>query len=85
MGESALCIPPCVYTSLSEEVSGSSLAFSFSPKVPMNCGGGRRVRAVTSSERNHFKSLFDWPLLEALPLAIPQKGEVSVKRGGNKY
>lgn len=28
---------------------------------------------VTSFERNNFKSFFEWPLLTAVPLAIPQK------------
>lgn len=80
MGEGALSIPHCGSNSLSQELRGSSLAFFFNPQVPMNCDGESNVGTVTSFERSNFKSLFDWPLLAAVPLAIPQKREVLVRK-----
>lgn len=57
--------------------------------VPMNCGGERSVRTITLllhyCYRNHFNSLFDWPLLGALLTALLQEREVSVQEGGNMY
>lgn len=57
--------------------------------VPTNCGGERSVRTITLllhyCYRNHFHSLFDWPLLGALLTALLQEREVSVQEGGNRY
>lgn len=85
VGEGARSISHCGSDSLSREVSKSPLAFSFKLGIPMNCGREKSVGIIMSSEGNHFNFLFDWPLLAAPPLAIPQDGEVSIQEGGNKH